>query len=101
LAGAVRDGAGGDGDLPAAARTLRHDPAIQNSTRLTRRLLEAGLVDELNITVAPVVVGEGRALFAGLKQRIDLRQAEVTRFDNGTVYVRYEVKPRPTGTGAA
>jgi len=36
------------------------------------RILEAGLVDELNITVAPVVVGEGRALFAGLKQRIDL-----------------------------
>jgi riboflavin biosynthesis pyrimidine reductase len=67
---------------------------IQNSTRLTRSLLdlEAGLVDELNIAVAPVVVGEGRALFAGLEQRIVLRQADLTRFDNGTICVRYEVK---------
>jgi dihydrofolate reductase len=68
------------------------DLLIQNSTRLAHSLLEAGLVDELNITVAPVVVGEGRPLFTGLKRRIELRQAELTRFENGTVYTRYEVK---------
>jgi dihydrofolate reductase len=79
-------------EVAALKRAPGKDIMIQNSTRLTRSLLEAGLVDELNITVAPVVVGEGRALFAGLKQRIDLRPADLTRFDNGTIYVRYEVK---------
>ena len=64
-------------EVAALKRAPGKDILIQNSTRLTRSLLEAGLVDELNITVAPVVVGEGRALFAGLKQRIDLRQAEL------------------------
>jgi dihydrofolate reductase len=81
-------------EVAALKRAPGQDILIQNSTRLTRSLLEAGLVDELNITVAPVVVGEGRSLFAGLKQRIDLRQAELSRFDNGTLYVRYEVKRR-------
>src|SRR4051794_15567650 len=79
-------------EVAALKRAPGKDIMIQNSTRLTRSLLEAGLVDELNITVAPVVLGEGRALFAGLKQRMDLRQADLTRFDNGTIYVRYEVK---------
>jgi dihydrofolate reductase len=86
-------------EVAALKRAPGKDILIQNSTRLTRSLLEAGLVDELNIMVAPVVVGEGRALFAGLKQRIDLRQAELSRFDNGTLYVRYEVKPRKSTTG--
>jgi dihydrofolate reductase len=79
-------------EVAALKRAPGKDILIQNSTRLTRSLLEAGLVDELNIAVAPVVVGEGRALFAGLEQRIDLRQADLTRFDNGTICVRYEVK---------
>jgi hypothetical protein len=47
-----------------------------------------------------VVVGEGRALFAGLKQRIDLCQAESSRFENGTLYVRYEVKTRRSTDGS-
>jgi dihydrofolate reductase len=81
-------------EVAALKRAPGKDIIIQNSTRLTRSLLEAGLVDELNISVAPVVVGEGRALFAGLEKRIDLRQADLTRFDNGTFCVRYEVKPR-------
>ena len=79
-------------EVAALKRAPGKDILIQNSTRLTRSLLEAGLVDELNITVAPVVVGEGRALFAGLKQRIDFHQVDLSRFNNGTTYVRYEVK---------
>src|SRR5262245_19131350 len=84
-------------EVAALKRAPGKDIMIQNSTRPTRSLLEAGLVDELNIAVAPVVVCEGRPLFAGLKQRIDLRQTELTRFDDGTLYVRYEVK-RPKST---
>jgi len=68
------------------------DILIQNSTRLTQSLLALDLVDELNIMVAPVVLGSGRALFSGLKKRIDLGPAELTRFDNGGFVARYEIK---------
>jgi dihydrofolate reductase len=81
-------------EVSALKRAPGKDILIQNSTRLAHSLLEAGLVDELNITVAPVVVGKGRPLFAGLERHIHFRQSELSRFENGTVYVRYEVKPK-------
>jgi hypothetical protein len=42
--------------------------------------------------VVPVVLARGRALFSGLPRRLDLGPAELTRFDNGTFAVRYDVK---------
>lgn len=66
------------------------DIIIQNSTRLAHSLLALGLIDELDIMVAPVVLGRGRALFAGAA-RTDLRQTELTRFETGGFVVRYEV----------
>jgi dihydrofolate reductase len=80
-------------EVAALKRAPGGDIIIQNSTRLTQTLLAAGLVDELNIMVAPAVVGAGRALFAGLP-RIDLGPAALTRFDDGTFVARYEVKER-------
>jgi dihydrofolate reductase len=80
-------------EVGALKRAPGKDIIIQNSTRLTQSLLAAGLVDEVNIMVAPAVVGAGRALFAGTP-RTDLRLADLTRFDDGTFVVRYDVKPR-------
>ena len=46
---------------------------------LIRQALDAGLVDELTITVVPVVIGAGSPLFAGVRQRhsFELVQHEV------------------------
>ena len=79
-------------EVAALKRALGKDIIIQNSTRLTQSLLAAGLVDELQMMVAPVALGAGRALFAGLPQRLDLGLAEQSRFEDGTLFVRYEVK---------
>ena len=73
-------------EVAALKRAPGKDIIIQNSTRLTQSLLAAGLVDELNIMVAPAVVGAGRALFAGVP-RLDLGPAELARFDDGTFVV--------------
>jgi dihydrofolate reductase len=81
-------------EVAAVKRAPGKDIIIQNSTRLTQTLLAAGLVDELNIMVAPAVVGAGRALFAGVP-RIDLGPAELTRFDDGMFVARYDVKRQP------
>jgi dihydrofolate reductase len=79
-------------EVAALKRAPGKDIIIQNSTRLAQSLLAAGLVDELQITVAPVVLGAGRALFSGVPRRIDLGVGEVTRFDDGTFAVRYQVQ---------
>jgi dihydrofolate reductase len=79
-------------EVAALKREPGKDIIIQNSTRLAQSLLAAGLVDELQIMVAPVVLGNGRSLFSGLPEQIDLGPAELTRFDNGTFVVRYQVK---------
>ena len=58
---------------------------------LAAHALRAGLVDEVGIFVAPVVVGGGTGwLPAGL--RVDLDLLEERRFRGGTAYLRYRVR---------
>ena len=58
---------------------------------LASDLLRAGLVDELAIYVAPVVVGGGnRLLPIGLQLRLSL--VEEFRFASGMVFLRYAVR---------
>ena len=58
---------------------------------LAAQALQAGLVDECHLFVAPVIVGGGtRFLPEGL--RLDLELAEERRFGNGTVYLQYRTK---------
>jgi dihydrofolate reductase len=55
------------GDIAAGVASLKaqpgHEIQVHGSARLGRFLLEAGLVDELRLAVAPVIVGSGRRLF--------------------------------------
>ena len=55
------------GDVVAQVEELKRRPGrelqIHGSARLGRSLLAAGLIDELRLVIAPVVVGSGRRLF--------------------------------------
>jgi dihydrofolate reductase len=79
-------------EVAALKQQSGKDIIIQNSTRLAQSLLAADLVDELALTVAPVAIGKGRALFSGLPRQLDLDLAELTRTKDGTFVVRYQVK---------
>ena len=54
------------GDVLGAVAALKEQPGrelqVHGSSRLGRALLDAGLVDELRLVVAPVIVGSGRRL---------------------------------------
>ena len=80
-------------EVAALKRAPGKDIIIQNSTRLTRSLLEAGLVDELQHHGRAGGGGRrpGAVRGAAGKGSISARPS-LTRFDNGTFYVRYEVK---------
>ena len=54
-------------------------------------LLDRGLIDELRLTVHPLVVGEGKALFATVTSRHRLRLGDAKSRADGTVSLVYTV----------
>ena len=55
---------------------------------LAGHAMRAGLVDEIQLFLSPIVVGGGtRALPDGVRQRLDLQDER--RFDDGTVFLRH------------
>jgi dihydrofolate reductase len=70
-----------DGDAVEGASKLKEqiDGVIQvpGSLRLVQALLEADLVDQLNLMVFPVVLGTGRRLFGEQSEKSDWKLSEV------------------------
>jgi dihydrofolate reductase len=56
---------------------------------LVQSLTNAGLVDEYQILVHPVVVNEGRRLFENLDGRKDFRLISLKAFERGAILVKY------------
>jgi dihydrofolate reductase len=66
---------------------------VHGSGALIRWLLENELVDEINLLIVPVVVGQGTRLFPDAGPDIALDLADSRYFPNGTTLQVY----RPTG----
>jgi|SRR5664280_92764 len=69
--------------------TLSHDIAIAGA-ELTSHALSAGLVDEVQLFLMPIVVGAGKPAFP-TNQRVAFELLEQRRFANGQVFLRYAV----------
>jgi dihydrofolate reductase len=76
---------------PEAVRQMKAGGDLSvGGAELAAQALHAGLVDEIQLLLTPVVVGGGtRALPDGL--RLSLELLDERRFDSGVVYVRYRV----------
>jgi len=85
------------GDLAAAIRELKSKPAgelqVHGSAILTRWLLENDLVDEMNLLIVPVVVGQGMRMFPDTGPDIALDLIDSRAFPKGITLQVY----RPTG----
>jgi dihydrofolate reductase len=86
-----------DGDVEAAVRELKAKPGrelqVHGSGVLLRWLLEHDLVDELNVRLYPVVVGDGLRLFPDNGQSHDLTLLESRSLPSGVTLLTY----RPAG----
>lgn len=76
-------------EIGALKQRLDHDLTIDGPD-LAAQALRAGLVDEIQLFVAPVVAGGGTRFFPeGLS--LDLELLAERSFDNGTAFLRYRV----------
>ena len=66
------------------------DMVVLGSGSIVSQLAQAGLIDEYQIVVDPVVLGKGRTLFEGVKEKIALRRTRTRAFGNGNVVLCYE-----------
>ena len=82
------------GDLSAEVRKLKQQPGpdivIMGSGSIVAQLAEAGLIDEYQIVLNPLVVGNGRTLFEGVKRKLPMKLARSRAFGNGNVVLHYE-----------
>lgn len=70
----------------AGARHLYIDGGVT-----IQRFLAEGLIDEITITVIPILLGEGRRLFGPLDQDVRLKLVGTTAYDFGFVQLKYRV----------
>jgi dihydrofolate reductase len=84
-------------DLAAAVRDAKHAAGDKNvlvhGAGIAQRALTAGLLDELEIHLVPVLMGDGRRLFEhlGVEQR-QLERIRVLEGDGGVTHLRYRVR---------
>jgi dihydrofolate reductase len=68
------------------------DVHVMGGAEVIRQALEAGIVDELSIIIAPVVLGGGKRLFEGFSRSMDLQQLGVRQSQFAT-FIDYLVSP--------
>jgi dihydrofolate reductase len=82
----------GDGWTEEVARLRKEldgEILVYGSRRLSRALIEMGLVDELRLLIYPVVLGAGGRLFGEAQDKIALRLVESRPLGGGVVSMIY------------
>lgn len=88
------------GDVAKEIERLRAEPgegdiAIGGAT-LAAEVAAAGLIDEYQIMVYPVLVGGGISFFPQHESRVDLELVETRTYDSRVVYLRYRAARQDT-----
>src|ERR687888_1071371 len=85
-------------DDVAAAMTRAKEAAgdrnvLVHGAGVTRLALAAGVLDELELHVVPVLFGQGRRLFEGLRaEQIELQRMRVLEGEDGVTHMHYRVR---------
>jgi dihydrofolate reductase len=66
---------------------------LVHGSGITRLALAAGVLDELELHVIPVLFGQGRRLFEGIAaEQIELERTRVLEGEDGVTHMRYRVR---------
>ena len=82
------------GDLVDAVRRLKADTGdgitILGSGSVVAQLSAAGLIDEIQLVLVPVVLGRGRTMFDGVSPPRGMRLTRSRVFPEGKVFLAYQ-----------
>lgn len=82
-----------DEEVAQLKREPGKDMVIFGSGSIVSAFTRSGLIDEYRIFVNPAVLGRGKPMFTGLKQRLQLQTLGTTPFQCGVVLLRYRPVP--------
>jgi len=81
-------------DLTGEIRKMKNEDGeemvIFGSGMIVSQLAQAGLVDEYQFIIDPVVLGKGRTMFDGVEEKFTLKLKSSRTFANGNVLLCYE-----------
>jgi dihydrofolate reductase len=81
-------------DIVPEVRNLKQQPGkdltILGSGSIVVQLAQAGLIDEYQILLNPVILGRGKTMFEGLDGKPVLKLIKTRTFNNGNVLLCYE-----------
>lgn len=66
------------------------DMTLLGSGSILTQLAEQGLIDEYQIMVDPVVLGDGTPIFKNIKHKLDLKLTRTRTFKSGVVLLCYQ-----------
>ena len=76
-------------EIAALKQESGKDIYLVGGARTVASLIDAGLVDELRLTIHPLLLGEGKALFATTEARRGLELRSVKQLQDGRVSLSY------------
>lgn len=81
------------GDIKVEVEKIKNGPGkdiwLFGGASLISSLINLGLVDELWLSIHPILLGSGKPLFTGISDRIHLQLLESKTYDTGLVSVKY------------
>ena len=82
------------GDLATEVRKLKQEPGpamvILGSGTIVSQLAQQNLIDEYQIALSPSVLGQGRTMFEGVKQKLNFKLTNSRAFRNGNIFLCYQ-----------
>ena len=81
-------------DIAGELATLKEQPgkdlALLGSSDLAVSLAQADLIDEYRVILNPIILGNGKPIFIGLKERLKLKLIKTKTFRSGNVLLCYQ-----------
>lgn len=63
---------------------------ILGSGNIVSHLAQQNLIDEYQVALRPIVLGKGRTMFEGVKDKLNLQLTKSRTFGNGTIFTCYQ-----------